>query len=116
MPFLLLWQGWGVAAPQADDVNLIGTLAVLHYPRASAGDRSPISVIVLDGGVPIALLPVRSYPLANASVRVYPKATIVRTEPTTTLPGAMAVQAYPMAAIGVSPAVPTATIGLKEHV
>lgn len=116
MPFLLLWQGWAPAGVQPDDTCLIGDIRLLTYPIAVVADQSPISIVALSSGVPLALLPVGAYPLALLSIRTYPKATIVRVEPTTVLPGAMEVLVYPHATIGISPAVPTATIECKEHV
>ncbi len=111
MPFLLIWQGYGVAAP-VDNVCLDGTIVVLDYPVATVEPISPIASLIR--GVPLALLPIKDYPMALPSIKTYPIASLTRVEPTTSFPGVIEVLVYPTATIEVSPNDPIATLECIE--
>lgn len=116
MPFLLLWQGAGTGGVVEEVACLLGDIEVLVYPMARATNGSPVSQIALSYGVPLALVPIGVYPIADIATYTYLTATIRLTTPTATLPGTMTIITYPQAVIAPATSVPVATIECKEHV
>ena len=116
MPFLLLWQSWGPAVVNVDDVCLVGHIAVQSYPSGSVDPINPIGGLTLAMLIPHATAIPQPYPKALIGIGTYPISTIVRVnEPTTTgvMQGGLEVEIYPMATIEVKSSDPTSTIDCK---